>query len=192
MKKIFLSLIALMIGASLSAQDPKNILKLGLGPGFTYNPDSYYYVLPHMYFRSQWGIDANLGTERMIWRFIGAGLNIDYSHTSQKEKDYKIGYDNLYVGPCLVTASRLGKYFRIDGNFGLGWSLYAEPGIRHSALGYRVSLSTEFMFSKHIGIGFEVVEHLTPFKGSDNLNRYGYAFNRVYRTSALFGIRIYR
>ena len=191
MKKIFLTFIVLMISSALYAQEPQNVLKLGFGPGLTFHKDSPYYVQPHRYFRQQWGVEAGIGAERMLWRFIGAGLNIDYYHSKHHEDGFPYGYNNFYVGPCLVAATTIGRHIRIDGNAGLGYSLCSEPGTSKGTLGYRLSFGIEYMVSSHVGIGAEVVEHLTKFNGSDYLNRYGFTFNSVCRGSVLVGIRIY-
>ena len=194
MKKycVLLSSLFLMTLETM-AQVPVDVLKFSSGAGLTYAGQrqyTSYYVQPHRYYDSMWGVEHSLGYERMIWRFIGAGVNFDYCKSEQTKDGFDIGYENGYIGPCVVLATNFGRCFRLDGNLGIGASLFADGGNRSFALGFRLGIGMEYRFGKSMGVGVEIVEHLSNF-GDDNLNRYGQPFKDIYRASLLIGVRYY-
>lgn len=128
--------------------------------------------------------------------WYGFGLDIYGSHASVEGKDRfgrheTFGFTQLYVGPSLVLGGQLGRRVRIDGSFGLGLGLHFDSEDTEGGVAFRTTAGLEYMLSRKIGIGLEVVSLRLLLKKPDGFKLDDDEFYGFQQLTVLPGLRMY-
>ena len=197
-KKIMMLFFALAVssvsawaqtGKVNSAKKATHTLSLNAGPAWitskVYVPSGYSYK------EKSWKTGLEMTAEYNCVFSSGFGFGITYArnHTS-----YGNGYDmNLnYIGPSFVMAGNLTPKWRGKLDVGIGYANMETDGETEGGLGVKSAAGMEYLLSKNIGIGAELMSVSTWFgeregdyPGDDD------DLNGITRIGVTVGMRIY-
>ena len=130
------------------------------------------------------------------WYTSNIVTDIYGSHASVEGKDRfgrheTFGFTQLYVGPSLVFGGQLGQRVRIDGSFGLGLGLHFDSEDTEGGVAFRTTAGLEYMLSRKIGIGLEVVSLRLLLKKPDGFKLDDDEFYGFQQLTVLPGLRMY-
>lgn len=169
---------------------PSNIVKLSVGPAW---------ITSKVYVGSEEfsGISAfNLMFQYShLWKTgWGCGLQAFQSHFKVGDSSYSNygGSANIfYLGPSLTYAYRTDKGWLWTMNYSMGYTSIDEAD-SYSGFGMTFDIGVDYMLTKHIGVGVDVMEYTGYFKAPAEWKqehsdmRYGYAQIGIFA-----GIRAY-
>lgn len=169
---------------------PSNIVKLNVGPAW---------ITSKVYVGSEEfsGISAfNLMLQYShLWKSgWGCGLQAFQSHFKvgdSNNSNYGGSANIFYLGPSLTYAYRTDKGWLWTMNYGMGYTSIDEAD-SYSGFGMTLSVGVDYMLTKHLGVGLDVMEYEGFFKAPVEWKqehpdmRYGYSQIGIFA-----GIRAY-
>lgn len=171
--------------------NPSDIFKVNIGPSWITSEMQ----TPTKTYKNETGIALELAYQH-FWRSgIGIGLNYLY-HTTSFDEGYRVNLH--YFGPSVVYGIKLGNSWRMDGAWGLGYSVCKEDfkgfmagDSSESNVGLLAQLGIEYMLSKSIGIGIQFNSFTMRMKRPDGIDTSKYGFYGIKRLDAQLGFRFY-
>ena len=175
---------------SSSAKKPTHTLSVNAGPAWitskVYVPTSY-----GKYEKKSWQTGLELGAEYNCVFSSGYGFGINYSH-NHTSYGKGIDMDLNYIGPSFVMAGKFTPKWRGKLDVGFGYGNMSTGDESEGGLAFKASTGVEYLVSKNIGIGAELMTISTWFgKQDDGYPGDDYDTNGIARIGLNVGMRIY-
>lgn len=169
---------------SLNVANKKEIrhtLSLNYGVGFI--TSKVYDEYARRQYSWRHGKDLHAEYRFVVGRNMGLGLMWNYSYT-----DYKTtGIDLTYIAPEFIMQGER-KHWLFSMTAGLGYAKYDDGIKSDTGFGMHYSVGAEYLITRHIGVGTDLLVVNTNFGKSDS--EY-YAADVINRLSLLIGLRFH-
>lgn len=179
--------------------NPRNVIKMDAGPSWIVSEVQ----TPRTIYKSRFGVGLGIDYQHLWRKCIGVGVNYMFYSTSFNHNPIveDINMRMHYIGPSFVGSWRLGRKWRADSSFGVGFSccIWTDNVIEwHRVdeleteynIGILGQMGIEYMLSKTVGIGMQYQGFFMPLKEPANYKG-DYDLYGIKRIDAKIGIRFY-
>ena len=162
---------------------PSNVFKVSAGPALIYS-DIY---TPTGVQKSTFATNLMADYEHIWKRGYGLGMHVARAWASVDNEKLNL----TYVGPSFAAAFREVHKWGLEAALGMGYAYYNDGYHSGHGMGFMFKIGTEYLFTRHIGVGAEINLLSTTFQKPDDVvlpKNKGYGYNQI---NLLFGPRIY-
>lgn len=149
------------------------MLKISAGPMWT--TSKLYYDNSGHYVSGKCGFGLALSLSSIGSKSFGLGADFYVSHTqidvpqlpSYEDCSYTMGY----VGPCVLYQAAITDRFLIETSLGSGLAYYHDVGQSEFGFGIRASAGLEYMVTKSVGIGVDLLRQTSRYSRPNGFNQ---------------------
>ena len=173
---------------------PSGSLKFSVGP--MWNTSKIYYNDRGDFKRGISGVAFGASITNMSGRWYGYGFDFYGYHASteggrRNGRQETFSFTQFYIGPALVVGGHVADRLRIDTSIGLGLGVHTGSGDSEAGVAFRSTVGMEYMVSRKIGIGLELVSQRLLLKKPEGFNLADDEFYGFQQLGFMPGLRVY-
>lgn len=173
---------------------PSSCLKFNVGP--MWNTSKIYYSDNGDFKQGVSGAAFGASIANMGGGWYGYGFDFYGYHASAEGRKRSGSYETFnftqfYIGLALVIGGQLADRLRIDTSIGLGLGIHTNSGDSDAGVAFRSTVGLEYMVSRKIGIGLELVGQRLLLTKPEGFNLADDEFYGFQQLGFMPGLRVY-